>query len=111
MSRYSDITTEQIQQPGILDESSAERLAALFSAFADPSRVRILSVILNQECCVSDIASATGLSESATSHQLRTLRQMRLVRTRREGRMIFYTLDDDHVAGLLEMAMQHAEHS
>lgn len=89
----------------------AQRTAELFSALSDPNRVRIISTLLDQgEMNVSSIAHNLEMSESAVSHQLRGLRQLRLVQARREGRQIFYRLDDEHVADLLEQGMEHARH-
>jgi DNA-binding transcriptional ArsR family regulator len=83
-----------------VDEQTATRMAELFSAFSDPSRIRIIAALANCEMNVSTLADAVGLSESAVSHQLRGLRQMHLVRARRDGRQVFYCLDDDHVVAL-----------
>jgi ArsR family transcriptional regulator len=93
-----------------LDEQTATRLAELFRTLADPSRVRIIAALLEGETNVSTLAEIVGISESAVSHQLRTLRQMRLVRTRRQGREVFYALDDDHVADLLQRGLAHVLH-
>ncbi|MGD8457963.1 MAG: metalloregulator ArsR/SmtB family transcription factor [Anaerolineales bacterium] len=88
----------------------AEVLAELFKAFSDPSRLRIISALVNQEMNVSAIAEAVGLTESATSHHLRGLRQMRLVRARKEGRQVFYCLLDEHVKALYEIGLDHVMH-
>jgi DNA-binding transcriptional ArsR family regulator len=82
-------------------------LAETFRALGDPTRLRILDALSRAELCVCDLARALGLSESATSHQLRLLRSLRLVRTRRAGRMIFYALDDAHITGLLAQGLEH----
>jgi DNA-binding transcriptional ArsR family regulator len=94
-----------------LDRSSAERLAALFSALADPNRVRLISLILDKESCVHELASAVNMSQSAVSHQLRILRNLRIARNRKRGRHIYYRLDDDHVRELFLLALQHLSHS
>ena len=83
------------------------RLAELFGALSDPTRLRIISALLESELSVGQIAEEIGLSESAVSHQLRGLRQMRLVRTRKAGRQVFYTLDDDHVTRLYRLGLEH----
>ena len=75
----------------------------------DTTRVRILDALSRAELCVADIARLVGLSESAVSHQLRLLRGTRLVRARRDGRQMFYTLDDDHIVGLLGQGLEHVE--
>lgn len=83
-------------------------VAALFKLLGDPSRLSLLDRLSHGECCVSDLAAHAGLSESATSHQLRLLRASQLVRVRKDGRQAFYALDDAHVARLLKDAAAHA---
>ena len=82
-------------------------IAELFKAFGDPTRVHILSLLLKQELCVGDIAEGVALSQSAVSHQLRLLKQMDLIKFRREGKNILYSLADDHVRTILEMGLEH----
>ena len=93
-----------------LTELKAIQLAELFSALSDASRVRIISQLIEGEMSVSALAEGLNMSESAVSHQLRGLRQMRLVRARKDGRQVFYSLDDDHVAKLYSMGLDHVEH-
>jgi len=93
-------------QPKVLDEHAAAHLAELFSAFGDTSRVRILSVLTAGAQSVGALAAAVGLSESAVSHHLRALRQMRLVEARRDGRQVFYTLDS-HAIALFKYGLSH----
>lgn len=81
-----------------------------FQALADPTRARILYALLTQPMCVRDLALLVGISESAVSHQLRLLRDRRLVKPRRDGTVIYYALDDQHVAALFREAEYHAEH-
>ncbi len=88
----------------------AVQLAELFRALSYPSRVRIIAALLNGETNVSTLAGIVGISESAVSHQLRTLRQMRLVRARRQGREVHYALDDDHVTDLFQRGLDHVLH-
>ena len=76
----------------------------------DPTRLRLISALTGQELCVGDLAAAVGMSESAVSHQLRGLRQMRLVRVRKAGRQIFYTLDDHHIEELFLCGLDHVKH-
>jgi ArsR family transcriptional regulator len=83
-------------------------VATLFALLADPTRLRLLAALAAGELCVCDLAAATGINRTTVSHQLRTLREGRLVRSRREGRVIFYALDDDHVRDLLAMGIAHA---
>ena len=96
--------------PTRISERDAARLAELFSALADPSRVRILSAIQDEEMSVGDIAGEVGISESAVSHHLRGLRMMRLVRARKDGREVFYALDDEHVSDLFRRGLEHIRH-
>jgi DNA-binding transcriptional ArsR family regulator len=86
---------------------TASALADTFRALGEPTRVRILDALSHGELCVCDLAAVLGLSQSAVSHQLRVLRGLRLVRARREGRMVFYALDDRHVTGLLAQGLTH----
>ena len=96
-------------QTRLLSEGSVGALAETFRVLGDVTRVRILDALSRSELCVCDIARLIGLSESAVSHQLRLLRGMRLVRPRREGRMMFYTLDDQHIVRLFEQGLEHVE--
>jgi len=94
----------------LLKKNISTRLAELFSALSDPTRLRIISVLLEGEMNVGNIAAQLAMTESAVSHQLRGLRQMRLVRSRKDGRQVFYALDDDHVAKLYRLGLDHVEH-
>jgi DNA-binding transcriptional ArsR family regulator len=93
-----------------LDERTAAQLAELFRAFSDSSRVRLIAALDGCELNVSALAEIVGISESAVSHHLRGLRQMRLVRARKEGRQVFYCLDDDHIAALFRQGLDHVQH-
>lgn len=84
-----------------------EQIAELFKAFGDPTRVEILSLLQGGELCVNDIAQAVELSQSAISHQLRILKQMHLIKSRRDGKNILYSLADDHVRLILETGLEH----
>jgi DNA-binding transcriptional ArsR family regulator len=94
----------------LLDGPTALRLAETFKALSDPTRVRIVSLLKDNELCVCDLAAALEMSQSAVSHQLRSLRDLRLVRWRRQGRQIFYTLNDEHVADLFQRGLEHVGH-
>jgi ArsR family transcriptional regulator len=107
VNKYSYI----IPKTKLLEENKANDLAELFSAFSDPSRLQIIAVLTGGEMNVGSIAEAVGLSESATSHQLRGLRQMRLVRARKQGRQVFYCLDDEHIKELFFMGLDHINHT
>lgn len=84
-------------------------LADLFRVFGDSSRIKILYALHDTELCVLDIAAAVQMSQSAVSHQLRVLKDSKLVRFRREGKTVYYALDDDHVRSILSMGMEHVE--
>jgi ArsR family transcriptional regulator len=84
------------------------QVAALFALLADPTRQRLLAALATGELCVCDLAAATGINRTTVSHQLRTLREGRLVRSRRVGRVVYYALDDNHVRELLAMGIAHA---
>jgi len=88
-----------------------EQVAEIFKALADPTRVRILHALSHAELCVGDLAAVLEMSESAVSHQLRLLRGLRVVRARRDGKLIFYALDDEHVARLFQLSLEHLGHS
>src|SRR5215467_2909544 len=94
---------------GLLAEASVRALAETFKLLGDTTRVRILDALSRSELCVCDLARLVGISESAVSHQLRLLRGMRLVRPRRAGRLMFYSLDDQHIVGLFEQGLEHVE--
>ena len=93
--------------PNIPDKETMERIADLFKAFADPTRVQILSNLVEGELCVTDISEAVELSQSAVSHQLRILKQMHLVKYRGEGKNLWYSLADEHVLTILQMGLEH----
>ena len=92
-----------------VDERAASALAETFRVLGDPTRVRILDAISGGEVCVSGIATVVGLSESAVSHQLRLLRGLRVVRARRQGRMVIYALDDHHIKDLFAQGLRHVQ--
>ena len=93
-----------------IDEHTSSHLANLFSALSDPTRVRIIDLLLGCELSVGSIAEQLGMTESAVSHQLRGLRLQRIVRARKEGRQVFYCLDDEHMAELFRLGLNHMEH-
>ena len=92
---------------GVPEKETLEDIAELFKGFADATRVHILSLLVERELCVTDIAEAVALSQSAISHQLRILKQMHLIKFRREGKNILYSLADDHVKTILQMGLEH----
>ena len=89
------------------DETELESLAELFKVFGDPTRIRILFVLFETEVCVCDLARALNMTQSAVSHQLRILKQSRLVKNRREGKSMFYSLADDHVRTMIAQGREH----
>lgn len=94
----------------LLDGLTATYLADIFKALADPTRVRIISVLAHTELCVCDLAATLGMTQSAVSHQLRLMRQMRLVKNHKKGRMVYYSLDDEHIQDLFQRGLEHVEH-
>lgn len=91
----------------IPEKETIERIAELFKGFADPTRVQILSLLAQKELCVTEITEAVEVSQSAISHQLRILKQMHLIKYRRDGKNLWYSLADDHVLTILQMGLEH----
>ncbi len=91
----------------LFSEDIAASLAELFRALGDPTRVKILFSLMTKELCVCDITAVIGVSESAVSHQLRILRNLRLVKYRREGKILYYSLADDHIEKLFAQGLEH----
>ncbi len=91
------------------DEEELYDLAEFFKIFADSTRIRILFVLFETPLCVCDLAEALGMKQPAISYQLRILKQARLVKSRREGRTVYYSLSDDHVRGIIAMGREHLE--
>jgi DNA-binding transcriptional ArsR family regulator len=94
----------RVKMPG---EELLFNLADLFKVFGDSTRVRIISALLHSEMCVCDIAALLGMSKSAVSHQLRELRQTKLVKYRRDGKVVYYSLDDEHVGSIFKQGLAH----
>ena len=89
------------------DEAELIELSELFKVFGDVTRLKILFALSNEEKCVGDIADDLGISQSAISHQLKPLKQSRLIKSRREGKLIFYSLADDHVSTMIAQGLEH----
>ena len=106
------VAADQLERvQSAMSEAAALDLAETFRLLSDPGRLRLIAALLAaDELCVCDLAEATGLSQTACSHNLRLLRGQRLVRYRRQGRNVYYTLDDDHIRVLLEVALEHVAH-
>lgn len=102
LPNQADITEE-------IGESLLYDVAELFKIFGDSTRIRILYALLSQEMCVCEIATLLTMTKSAVSHQLRILRQTKLVKNRRRGKEVYYSLDDDHVATIINLALEHAK--
>jgi ArsR family transcriptional regulator, lead/cadmium/zinc/bismuth-responsive transcriptional repressor len=105
-----DAEAVQAARAAALPEAHLLLLVETFQALADPTRARMLYALTQRPLCVRDLAILVGVSESAVSHQLRFLRDRRLVRPRREGNIIYYAVDDHHVAALFEEADYHIDH-
>lgn len=103
MSTCSDV------QPSVLTEDTVIALAETFRALGDATRVRILHALSHAEVCVCDLAASMNVTESAVSHQLRLLRNLRLVKSRRDRRHIYYTLADQHIVRLFEQGLEHVQ--
>ena len=99
--------TVRAARADLLPPAEAQDLATLFSVLADPTRVRLVAALAERELCVCDLANVLGMRQSAVSHQLRLLRALRVVRARKEGRVVYYSLDDAHVADLLTQGLEH----
>lgn len=103
-----DSVVEEVKEH-LPEEDKLYDLADFFKVFADSTRIKMLYVLLMHEMCVCDLAGILGCSQSAISHQLRTLKQMDLVRSRRDGKTVFYSLADDHIKSILNQGLEHIE--
>lgn len=104
---YIDPASVRAAKSAMPGDRMVRALAETFSALSDPTRVRIVTALTAQELCVADLALLLGISGSAVSHQLRLLRGQRLVKYRKEGRVAFYSLDDDHIRNLMKECVRH----
>jgi DNA-binding transcriptional ArsR family regulator len=93
----------------ILEDDSIWSLTETFKVLSDPTRLKIVLALLKEELCVFDIAELVGISESAVSHQMRMLKTLRLVKQRKDGKMVFYALEDEHIEDLIRVATRHIE--
>lgn len=94
-------------QNSMAEEDHLYDLAEVFKVFGDSTRIRILEALSKSEMCVCDIAFLLNMTQSAISHQLRVLKQARLVKNRRDGKIVYYSLDDDHIEKILNMGLEH----
>lgn len=108
MNNHSYITSKATMAPVVCAETT--RMAEFFKVLADPTRLSVITAILDRELCVLEISGLMGMSQSAVSHQLRLLRGAGLAKRRRQGRNIYYSLDDRHVQRLIKAALEHASH-
>jgi DNA-binding transcriptional ArsR family regulator len=104
---YIDAARVRVARAGMPGDRMVKALAETFRALSDPTRVRIISVLAGQELCVFDLSRMLGITGSAVSHQLRLLRGQRLVKYRKEGKVAYYCLDDDHIRNLMEECIKH----
>lgn len=109
VTEYHNDVIEQVAS-SMPEEDVVVRLAELFKILGDPTRVRILWALSSAELCVCDISALLDMSQSAISHQLRILKQAHLVRNRREGRIVYYALDDKHVEDVFQQGLNHVNH-
>ena len=91
----------------ILNDETLYELADFYKIFGDSTRIKILCVLRSKEMCVQELADAVGMTQSAVSHQLRTLKQTDLVKNRREGKTVYYSLADGHISGIIDMGLEH----
>lgn len=94
----------------LLDDDTSDHLARFFQALANPTRLRLISALTATDLCVCDLAAVLGMTQSAISHQLRSLRDLRLVKSRKAGRIVYYSLDDEHIRTLYSLGLRHHEH-
>lgn len=94
----------------LIDDMTAQHVAETFKILGDPTRIKILQTLSRRELCVCDLAAVLDMGQSAISHQLRLLRGARLVKYRKEGKMAWYSIDDDHITQLLDQGLRHNEH-
>lgn len=95
----------------MIEEDAIFRLSEVFKVLGDPTRIKIIFVLSKCDLCVCDIAEALNMTQSAISHQLRLLRNLKLVKYRKEGKSVFYSLDDDHILQLFNQGMEHIRHT
>lgn len=111
MSEENQLNQVLDEDKQLLDEETLFVVSQTFKALSDPTRIRILNLLCKEEHSVNDIAETLNLSQSSVSHQLRFLKNLRLVKFRREGTTIYYSEDDHHVMNLLRQAIEHATHN
>lgn len=101
----------EMAQSTMPSEDIISSLSEMFKLLSDPTRLKIVLALLSKELCVCDISEVVSITQSAASHQLRVLRQARLAKFRKDGKQIFYTIDDDHVETMIKLALEHINHA
>lgn len=105
-----DDTAVDRARAALITVETAEEVAQFFKALADPTRVRLIALLAEHELCVHSIVNVMGMTQSAISHQLQTLRALRAVRSRKAGKHVYYTLDDSHIRDLFQQGLAHIQH-
>ncbi|MUG47255.1 ArsR/SmtB family transcription factor [Paenibacillus woosongensis] len=100
----------QTLRTSLMDQETSSEMANWFKTFSDPTRLRIMDALLKKELCVQDLTVLLDMGQSAISHQLRTLRNMRIVKRRKAGKTVFYSLDDEHIEQIFLQTLQHIKH-
>lgn len=109
MSKFFDREAENLAET-LPEEPITETLSTFYKVFGDQTRIKILFLLLKKELCVNDIALLLHMNQPAVSHQLRILRQNKIVKCRKEGKLSYYSLDDEHVSNIIEQGIQHITH-
>jgi len=107
---FTDEEAVILVRESMSEEAKVHRIAEMFKALSDPTRIRIIEALSIKELCVCDLASLLGMPQSAISHQLRLLRQNSILKYRKEGRVVYYSLDDEHVSEILNSVASHISH-
>lgn len=110
-AEHSGEELERFAAEHLLDDETASHTAELFKALADPTRLRLIGLLARAEICVGDLHGMMGMTQPAISHHLRILRSLRLVKARKEGRHVYYTLDDEHVEAIFQQGLDHVLHN
>lgn len=110
VSCFGTETDLQKVKSGMIDEQAAVKVADWFKAFSDPTRIKLINALLQKELCVHDLSVLLEMGQSAISHQLRYLRNMRIVKRRKVGKTVFYSLDDTHIEQIFTQTLEHTMH-
>ena len=108
---YLSVQKMKSAKKALLNSETITSLSEIFKVMSDPTRLKIVLAVAHEELCVHDVAALLEISESAVSHQLRMLKTLRLVKQRRDGKMAYYSLDDEHIEDLIRVATRHIEES